>query len=443
MIEKDIETGETDVVEFKRELPSKDKKVMKTVVAFANCRGGRIIFGVDNETHDILGVADHERARLQDLVTDMISDTCTPQIFPSFSWRTLEGKSLFVVEIPQSVQTPYYIKAEGLENGVYVRVGATTRKASPEKVRELQLRGQNVTYDAVVESGVAPVSRKAAEAVCRVIREYAGSPSRSVGVNQLLSWEILRKEDGALYPTNAYRILSGSGVHFSGIQCAVFQGKEKVNFLDRKEFSGPAYDLLENAQRFLMQYLRCAAVIEGIRREDVYEIPLEALRELIANAILHRNYLVHAFIQVSIFDNRVEILSPGGLYDNLTRDEMLSGLSRLRNPLLADVFRRMNIVEQWGTGIQRVIQLCTGAGLPAPEFDITGDAVRIIIPRAAQPAPQGRKPRKRRPHKRDEALLTYLKEHPGVSLQQTADAFFVSVPTVWRFVQDMRNEGKL
>ena len=82
MIEKDIETGETDVVEFKRELPSKDKKVMKTVVAFANCRGGRIIFGVDNETHDILGVADHERARLQDLVTDMISDTCTPQIFP-------------------------------------------------------------------------------------------------------------------------------------------------------------------------------------------------------------------------------------------------------------------------------------------------------------------------------------------------------------------------
>lgn len=443
MIDKDIESGESEVVEFKRELPSKDKKVMKTVVAFANCRGGRIIFGVDNATHAILGVDEDERARLQDMVTDMISDTCAPQIFPSFTWRAREGKSLFVLEIPQSSQTPYYIKAEGLEQGVYVRVGATTRRASPEKVRELQLRGQNVTYDAVVESGVAAVPRKSVDAVCLAIREYAGSPSRSIGVNQLISWELLRRDAGALYPSNAYRILSGSGVHFSGIQCAVFQGTEKVNFLDRKEFNGPAYEQLENAQRFLMQYLRCAAVIEGIRREDVYEIPLEALRELIANAILHRNYLVHAYIQVSIFDDRVEILSPGGLYDNLTRDEMLSGLSRLRNPLLADVFRRMNIVEQWGTGIQRVIQLCAHAGLPAPDFDITGDAVRIVLRRVPLAIPRQKKERKRRPHKRDEALLAYLKEHPGAPLRDAADAFFVNVSTISRFVQDMRREGKL
>lgn len=443
MIEKAIEAGESEVVEFKRELPSKDKKVMKTVVAFANCGGGRIIFGVDDATHSILGVNDGERARLQDMLTDMISDTCAPQIFPSFTWRSLEGKALFVVEIPQSSQTPYYIRAEGLEQGVYVRVGATTRKASPEKVRELQLRGQNVTYDAVVESGVAPVPRKSVDVICQAIREYAGSPARSIGVNQLISWELLRRDAGALYPTNAYRILTGSGVHFSGIQCAVFQGAEKVNFLDRKEFNGPAYEQLENAQRFLMQYLRCSAVIENIRREDVYEIPLEALRELIANAILHRNYLVHAYIQVSVFDDRVEILSPGGLYDNLTREEMLSGMSRLRNPLLADVFRRMNIVEQWGTGIQRVIQLCANAGLPAPDFDITGDAVRIVLRRLPLAAPRQKKERRRRPHKRDEALLAYLKKHPDAPLREAADAFFVNVSTISRFVQDMRKEGKL
>lgn len=443
MIERDIEVGESEVVEFKRELPSKDKKVMKTVVAFANCRGGRVIFGVDDESRAILGVADDSRARLQDMLTDMISDTCTPQIFPSFSWRTVEGKSLFVVEIPQSDQTPYYIKSEGLEHGVYVRVGATTRKASPEKVRELQLRGQNVTYDSVVESGVAAVSRKSVESVCRTIREYVGSPSRSIGVNQLIGWGLLRRESGALYPTNAYRILSGAGLHFSGIQCAVFQGTEKVNFLDRKEFSGAAYEQLENAQHFLMQYLRCAAVIEEIRRENVYEIPLEALRELIANAILHRNYLVHAFIQISVFDDRVEVLSPGSLYDNLTHADMLSGLSRLRNPLLADIFRRMNIVEQWGTGIQRVLQLCANAGLPTPDFDVTGDAVRVTLYRPSYAAIREKKERRRRPHKRDEALLAYLKEHPHAPLRQAADAFFINVSTVSRFVQDMRREGKL
>lgn len=443
MILCDIGAGESEVLEFKRELPSRDKKVMKTVVAFANCRGGRIIFGLDDKTHEVLGVSESDRARLQDGITDMISDTCAPQIFPSYSWYSVEDKSLFVVEVPASAQTPYYIKSEGLEKGVYVRVGATTRVASPEKVRELQLKGQNTTFDSVFERGAEPVSRREAGLVCQMIQEYLGDFSRPVGVNQLISWGLLKREEGDLYPSNAYRVLSGQGIHFSGIQCAVFQGNEKVDFLDRKEFAGPACEQLENAQRFLMQYLRCAAVIESTRREDVYEIPIKALRELIANAILHRNYLVHAFIQVSIFDNRVEIVSPGELYDNLTVEEMLSGYSRLRNPLLADVFRKMNIVEQWGTGIQRVIQACEAADLPAPEFVVSGNAVKITITRPSAPGKTEKKPRKRRPHKRDEALLAFLKEHPDAPLQQAADAFFISVPTVWRFVQDMRNEGRL
>ena len=443
MIKKDIESGESEVVEFKRELPAKDKKVMKTVVAFANCKGGKVVFGVDDATHEIHGLPDVERARLQDMLTDMISDICVPQIFPSFSWWQVEGKSLFVVEIPKSSQTPYYIKSEGLENGVYVRVGATTRKASLEKVRELQLRGQNVTYDAVVESGASAVPRKEAETLCSLIRGYISDSAVPVGVNQLISWGLLQRNSGTLYPSNAYRILAGINVHFSCIQCAVFQGTEKVNFLDRKEFSGPASEQLENALRFLMQNLRCNAVIENVRREDVYEIPLLALRELIANAILHRNYLVHAFIQISVFDDRVEIISPGGLYDNLTMEEMFSGFSRLRNPLLADVFRRMGIVEQWGTGIQRAVQQCAKAGLPAPEFEISNDAVKITMRRPGREQLREKQPRKRRAHKRDEALLAYLKDNPGAPLQQAADAFFISVATVWRFVQDMRKEGRL
>lgn len=444
MFEEEIAHGESDILEFKREFPSKDKKVMKTVVAFANCRGGRIIFGVENQTCEIRGVPEDDRARLQDLVTDMISDTCVPQVFPSFSWLTHEGKALFVVDVPISGQTPYYIKAEGMEQGVYVRVGATTRRASPEKVRELQLRGQNLTYDAVVESGILPVSRKSTEKVCADIREYMESTAKPVGVNQLISWGLLRREGHALYPSNAYRLLVGEGLHFSGVQCAVFQGVDKVDFLDRKEFGGSLMEQLENAQRFLMQYLRQSSVIKGIRRDDICEIPLEALREVIANAILHRNYLVHAYIQVAIFDDRIEISSPGGLYDNLTKEEMLSGISRLRNPLLADLFLKMGIVEQWGTGIKRVIRACTQVGLEIPEYIVTGDSVKVIIRRPGRQAQvTPRKKHRRRPHKRDEALLAYLKEHPHAPLQQAADAFFISVATVWRFVQDMRATGKL
>lgn len=443
MLEEDIKAGESVILEFKRELPAKDKKVVKTFVAFANGVGGKVIFGIDNGTMEVVGVRDNERARLQDAVTDMISDTCVPQILPSFSWKMLEGKSLFVVEIPASPQCPYYIKSEGLEKGVYVRVGATTRRAEAEKVRELQLKGQNKTYDAVIEHAGLPVAQEEIETVCREIQEYAGDVGKPVGLTQLLSWELLQKSGRRYFPTNAFRLLTGKGIHFSGIQCAVFQGTERVDFLDRKEFYGPVYEQLENTQRFLMQYLRRAAVIEGIRREDVYEIPMAALRETIANAILHRNYLVNAYIQVSIFDDRVEILSPGGLYANLSREEMLSGLSRLRNPVLASVFHRMGIVEQWGTGIRRVVAACEKAQLITPEYVVTGDSVCVIIHRPAAVAARKKSERKRRPHKRDEAMLAYLKEHPEAPLQQVADVFFVSVATAWRFVRDMKAEGRL
>ena len=443
MLEEEIKCGESLTLELKRELPSRDKKVMKTFVAFANGCGGKVVFGVDNGTMDIVGVADDDRARLQDAVTDMISDTCTPQLFPSFSWQTVNEKSLFVVEIPASTQCPYYIKSEGLEKGVYVRVGATTRQASAEKVRELQLRGQNKTYDAVVEHAVPPATQKEIETLCREISEYVGSVEKPVGINQLVGWELLKKEGRTYLPSNAFRLLTGDSLHFSGIQCAVFQGVERVTFLDRKEFRGPVYEQLENAQRFLMQYLRKAAIIEGIRRNDVYEIPIEALREIIANAILHRNYLVHAYVQVSVFDDRVEVLSPGGLFDNLSKAEMMAGLSRLRNPLLAGIFHRMGIVERWGTGINRVLCACEKAKLLPPDFEVTGDSLRVTIKRPAAVAAKKKAERKRRPHKRDEALLEYLINHPDAPLQQVADAFFVSVSTVWRFVQDMKAEGKL
>lgn len=443
MISEEIAGGESDKLELKRELPARDKKVLKTMVAFANGGGGKVIFGVDDAHLEIIGVSDENRARIQDAVTDMISDSCTPQIIPIFSWQVVEGKSLFVVEIPASPLCPYYIKSEGLEKGVYVRVGATTRSAGPEMLRELQLKGLNKTWDAITEQAAPAATQEQIKSLCRDISGYLGEDSKPVGVSQLLSWELLEKKERSYYPSNAFRLLVGSGVHFSGIQCAVFQGTERVDFLDRKEFTGPVYEQLENAQRFLKQYLRCAAKIEGVRREDTYEIPLAALRETVANAILHRNYLVNAFIQVSIFDDRVEILSPGTLYGNLSRDEMLSGLSRLRNPVLASVFRRMGIVEQWGTGIQRVLKSCEQAKLPAPVFDITGDAVRVIISRPPLRGAAEKPARKRRPHKRDEALLQYLLQHPDAPLQQVADAFFVSVSTVWRFVQDMKSEGKM
>lgn len=443
MIESIIQGGESQDLEFKRELPNKDKKVMKTVVAFANGSGGRIIFGVENETLNIVGVEDSARARMQDMLTNMISDTCAPQIIPSYSWYTVRGKSVLVLNVPISPQCPYYIKSEGPVKGVYIRVGATTRVAGAEQVLELQLRGQNRSYDEIVEQAVPCATADEISKLCTEIAEYNGEPEKPVGINQLISWKLLKRQDDKLLPTNAFRLLTGSSIYFSGIQCAVFQGTEKVDFLDRKEFRGPVYEQLENAQHFLMQYLRCPAEISELRRKDVYELPIIALRETLANAIIHRNYLIPTYIQVSVFDDRVEIMSPGELYDNMTIEEMMSGVSRLRNKLLADVFHRMKIVERWGTGIWRVRTACENAQVALPVYTLIGNSFKVTFPRVSLKTKPSRVSHHRRPLKRDELMLQFVRNNPDASFQQIADEFGVSVSTAWRFVQAMRKEGKL
>lgn len=433
-LEKEIKKGESLNLEFKRQLPSEDKKVLKTFVAFANGEGGKVLFGVEDTTGEIVGIQDTSCAQLQDSITDMISDSCYPQILPLFTWTNIAGKIVLVVEISPSPHCPYYLKSEGKEKGTYIRVGATTRKATPEKIRELEIYGARQTYDEIVEHAVEPVTKGDINQLCKDIRSYRADEGRPVEIEQLVSWRLLKQHHHQYLPSNAFRILTGRGIHFSRIQCAVFSGVDKVNFLDRKEFSGSAYELLEQAQLFLLQHLNKAARIESLRREDIHEIPVPALRELITNAILHRNYLVHGFIQVSVFDNRVEILSPGSLYANLTREEMLAGNSRQRNPILADIFQRMGIAEKWGTGIRRVQELCQAAGLCAPIFEVSDDAVRVTIFRNQRSVNN----KKQVYSEREKAIAAYLAANPAATVRELASIFHIGKSTAARITKKLR-----
>ena len=434
-VQQEISQGESVTLEFKRCLPAEDKKYLKTLVAFANGSGGKLIFGVDDATKEIIGIPDDNCARLQDAITDMISDSCAPQLLPRFTWLSVNNKTLLVVEIFPSPHCPYYLKSEGKERGTYIRVGATSRRAEAGKIRELELLGAGRTYDEIVEHAVHPLSGAEIKNFCDKVKEYRHEDTKPVGVEQLLSWRLIVEAEGKYLPSNAFRILLGKSVHFSRIQCAVFSGLDKVHFLDRKEFEGPAYELLEQTQVFLLQHLNKSARIEGMLREDIFEIPVPVLRELVANAILHRNYLVHGFIQVSIFDDRVEILSPGGLYANLSREEMLAGNSRHRNPILADIFQRMGIVEKWGTGIRRVNELCLASGLERPDFEVSNDAVRVTIKRR-------RKTAQNTPAElsvRELAIYDYLRQHPGVTIRELAIIFNVSKSTMARLVKKVKS----
>ena len=148
----------------------------------------------------------------------------------------------------------------------------------------------------------------------------------------------------------------------------MFKGTTKAVFVDRREYTGPLWEQIDEAFQFVLRNIHLGAAIVGIYRQDIYEIPPEAIRELIINAMVHRSYLDHGTIQVAVYDNRLEITSPGKLPMGQTMERMKEGYSKIRNEALAHAFAYMNLIEHWGSGIPRIIDKVKAAGLREPEF---------------------------------------------------------------------------
>ena len=373
---EEILAGESKNVEFKENLPEKSIKYMKSVVAFANGTGGKIIFGIADKTREVVGFDKEDVFKKMDAIANAVSDSCEPAIIPDISLQTIDGKTVIVAEISEGRQRPYYIKVLGGEGGIYVRVAGTTRLADEYMVRELMFEGSNRYFDQALCSGLT-ITDEEIDALCKSMKEQAVKNAhtegqkasiKDVGRQQLRSWGILIERDGKDYPSNAYAILTGQGGLHVATQCGVFKGTTKAVFVDRREYTGPLWEQIEEAFQFVLRNIHLGATIVGIYRQDIYEIPPDAIRELIVNAMVHRSYLDHGMIQVAVYDNRLEITSPGKLPMGQTLERMKEGYSKIRNEALAHAFSYMNLIEHWGSGIPRIIDKVKAAGLREPEF---------------------------------------------------------------------------
>ena len=373
---EEILAGESKNVEFKENLPEKSIKYMKSVVAFANGTGGKIIFGIADKTREVVGFDQEDVFKKMDAIANAVSDSCEPTIIPDITLQTVDGKTVIVVEVFEGRQRPYYIKALGRDGGVYVRVAGTTRLADEYMVKELLFEGSNRYYDQALCTGLN-VTDEDIDTLCKAMKEQAVRNARTeeqkasikdVGRQQLRSWGILIERDGKDFPSNAFAILTGNGGLHVATQCGVFKGTTKAVFVDRREYTGPLWEQIDEAFQFVLRNIHLGATIVGIYRQDVYEIPPDAIRELIINAMVHRSYLDHGTIQVAVYDNRLEITSPGKLPMGQTMERMKEGYSKIRNEALAHTFAYMNLIEHWGSGIPRIIDKVKAAGLREPEF---------------------------------------------------------------------------
>ena len=380
-------SGESKNVEYKVTLPDKSEKYMKTIVAFANTQGGKLIVGIDDKTHEIVGVENEILFQVMDGIANAVSDSCMPQIIPDIEPQTVDGKTVIVVSVEAGKNRPYYLKSKGKENGTYIRVAGTSRQAFPEKIRELEMEGARISWDELTCVGYS-VSDEATERLCQDIenfRKKAGMTEHSVKKEQLINWKILKQSEGQVMATNAYALLTSDYFPFSKTQCAVFKGTDRAVFLDKREFTGPIYAQIESAVDFVLRNIRLGARIDGLVRKEKYELPLEAIREMIINAHCHRNLLDESCIQVAVYDDRLEVTSPGGLYNGLTYEEVMNGHSKIRNKAIANIFSQMGLVEAWGSGIKRILNAAKEYGLLEPKFQEFDNMFRVELFRSSLP----------------------------------------------------------
>lgn len=386
MVEK-IFFGEDKNIEFKREIPKKHEKFLKDIVAFSNCTGGKVILGIEDVTNLVCGIGDVNPFKLSDNISNMISDACTPQINPDITIQTLEGQTILVIDVAPGRFRPYYLKSMGKEASAYVRINGTSRPADSRMLQELELEGQRIYYDTMHEIGMEYDEEKALN-LCEAMREVALTGCKTEDEKaDIQNMTIAKLEDMGLLcmigrdyaPTHAFNLMTDNKMKYAKIQCALFKGTERDEFIDRKEFKGPIYQQIEDAYKFVLRHINKSARIDGIVRRDVYELPIRAIREAIVNAVTHRSYLDDSCIQVSVFDDRLEILSPGMLYGGLDMKAALQGKSKCRNAAISEAFYYMGIIEAWGTGLGRIQKSCREYGLKEPVIEEFGDGFRVVF----------------------------------------------------------------
>lgn len=387
---EDIVRRESKTVEFKAMLPKDSAKYIKTIVAFANSQGGKLIIGVDDKTREVVGVDEDILFRVMDSISNAVSDSCAPQIVPDIEPQTMDGKTVIVITVAPGPNRPYYLKSKGKDGGTFIRVAGTSRPAHPEKIKELEMEGARISWDELTCVGYE-VTEEAVKKLCDVIANYrkqSGLPRREVTRTQLVNWKLLKEEDGCNAASNAFALLTSDFFPFSKTQCAMFKGTERSVFLDKREFTGPIYEQIEETTAFVLRNIRLGATIEGLVRKESYELPVEAIREMIINAHCHRNLADNSCVQVAVYDDRLEVTSPGGLYNGLTYEELMNGHSKLRNRVIANVLGQMGLVESWGTGIRRIMKAAGEYGLPVPEFQVFDDMFRVNLFRRPLPMPE-------------------------------------------------------
>jgi len=266
------------------------------------------------------------------------------------------GGELYIGKVYRGSTPPYYLKDKGKLKGTYIRVGSTNRKADETIIAELERIRRNISFDSevLVEK---PAHQLNIDHFASVFHEKTGE---TINTQVLKKLELIKEVNGVLYPTKALVLFSddelrNSLFHFAKVECARFKGITTDEFIDQKSITTGIATQAEEAYNFVLRHINKGATVKGVYTVSQWEYPIKAVREAIRNAVVHRDYsLTGKDIKVAIYDDMIEITSPGALPPSIDYSAMESRQSDARNKVIAPVFKRLGIIDQWGNGLKLI-----------------------------------------------------------------------------------------
>lgn len=333
-----MQMKESPTVEFKRELTD---AVKREIIAFANTQGGELYIGIEDDG-TVIGL--NNAHKTLEAVSSMLHDSIKPDILvhTHLSVETLEEKEVVKIVVSLGTRRPYHLKSKGMKSsGVFIRYGTSVTNASEENIRQMIMESDGTNFETA-----RSLQQELTFHEATTIFEKQGL---KLGTEQQRTLGFLTV-DG--YYTNLGLLFSDQCEH--SIKCARYLGNDKLDFQDRKEFKGSILTQVEEVFEYLTLYNAKSAHFEGLQRVEQESFPSYALREALINAVTHRDYSFSGSILIHLFQDRLEIVSLGGLVKGLTLEDIELGVSQSRNPKLANVLYRLKWIESYGTGLQRM-----------------------------------------------------------------------------------------
>lgn len=426
MLEEYLAQSEGRTLEFKentKNLPG----IVKTAIAFANTAGGTIVIGVQDRTKEVIGVENvlKEEERLANALADNIS----PLLIPGIEIHSYRGKEMIFVHVPHAAG-PYFLKSEGDDQGVYIRLGSTNRRADIETRLALRRFAANISYDeTAVPKG--EINRLLLDTVFGWVKKRPTDKNcETLG--------IFTSHEGKICPTVGGMLLFGSKridhLPDSIIRCGRFLGVHRERIIDHQDIVVPLPLAIDEIIAFIERNTSVEAKFGRMLREDVPQYPPFAIREAVINALLHADYsMTGCHIQIAIFDDRIEFTNPGNLPFGQTLRQAVLGFSRLRNRVLGRVLRELNLIEQWGSGLRRIFSVCERQGLKKPEIDDSGNQLRLTL--------FSTRVEKTKLYPWEKALLSKFMDAHSISPKEAAKIWNVSDRTARQRLKIMLEEG--